>query len=346
MSLLYFMGDLTAWDSFGTLTHRQMTTDAIPSLSSSDYPDIAMYSANLINYSADETYSHGGNYLANGGNPLTLWRDKVLPQYKKGDYADAYDYIGSILHLVQDQGVPAHAFDIQHVSYWAWGGLRSGDDLEKYADDAGRYSHETILPKSGDDQIAFYADMISRTMDVVNTNAVSPPTGENWSDYWQAGNYGNRRFPYDRDVNWYVIQHDNFARNRITESINYVAGNMAAASKKLPPLVKDLKISSGCGSVPVINKQTGVQVSFKILENRMKTVKIFMTLDGEAIISPEYGTGKSYELSSGSDLPWESTYTISWDGKLASGQYPSDGEHTLYVTQCEVTSHFCEKDFT
>lgn len=64
----------------------------------------------------------------------------------------------------------------------------------------------------------------------------------------------------------------------------------------------------------------------------MKTVKIFMTVDGETIISSEYGTGKSYDLSSGTDLPWEGTYTISWDGKLASGQYPSDGEHTLNVS--------------
>ena len=98
--------------------------------------------------------------------------------------------------------------------------------------------------------------------------------------------------------------------------------------------------------MPTIGKQTSAQISFKILENRKKTVKIFITVDGEAIISSEYGTGKSFDLSSGSDLPWEDTYTISWDGKLASGQYPSDGEHTLYVTQCEVTSHFCEKDFT
>ena len=212
--------------------------------------------------------------------------------------------------------------------------------LKKYADGANRYSHGTIFLELGNSPTNFYTKMINRTQGVVNNNAVSPPAGENWSEYWQAGNYGPRRFPYDRNVNWYVVHHDNLVNNRITESINYVAGNMAAASMKLPPLIKDLKITSNCGSVPTIGKQTSVQISFKILENRKKTVKIFMTVDGEPIISAEYGTGKSFDLSSGSDLPWESTYTISWDGKLASGQYPSDGKHTLYVTQCEVTSHF------
>ena len=57
-----------------------------------------------------------------------------------------------------------------------------------------------------------------------------------------------------------------------------------------------------------------------------------MTVDGEAIISPEYGTGKSFDLFSGTDLPWEGAYSVTWDGKLANGQYPSEGEHTLYVS--------------
>ena len=57
-----------------------------------------------------------------------------------------------------------------------------------------------------------------------------------------------------------------------------------------------------------------------------------MTVDGEAIISPEYGTGKSFDLFSGTDLPWEGAYSVTWDRKLANGEYPSDGEHTLYVS--------------
>jgi len=86
--------------------------------------------------------------------------------------------------------------------------------------------------------------------------------------------------------------------------------------------------------VPVINSQIGNEISFKILENRKKTVKIFITVDsptGEPIISSEYGTGKSFDLSSGTTLPWEGLYVVIWDGKLANGQYPSDGQHTLHV---------------
>ena len=290
-----------AWDSIGLPTHRQMTTDAMPLLSADEYPDIEKFRANLIEYSGNEYYSHGGNYLANGGDPNNLWDEKVKKQYKIGDYGDAYDYIGCILHLVQDKGVPAHAFDIQHVSYWAWGGLRSGDYLEVYGD--AEYSHPPVATQAGTDPTGFYLLMETRTQGVVNANVVAPPAGQNWSDYWTAGNYGARWFPSSQTDNVYDIQHDALVRHRIAESINYVAGNMAAASRKLQPLVKDLSITSNCGTVPTVGTQASAQISFKILENRSKTVKIFITVDGEAIISPDYGTGKSYDLSAGASLP-------------------------------------------
>ncbi|RJQ48256.1 MAG: hypothetical protein C4538_04135 [Nitrospiraceae bacterium] len=330
---------LFAWDSIGSYTHRQIAVDAVSLLTPAEYPDIDMFADNLIEYSADENCSHGWDFLwANGGDTLELWRDKVSSDYNGGDYGNAYEYIGCILHLVEDQGVPSHAFDINHGVYWAWGWERVGDFVEKYANkaenDQSYYSYGSISIQPGNDPVAFYGNMISRTQSVVITNIVTPPPGETWSDYWQPGTFGPLQFPPDRSESWYVIQHDNLVRQRITESINYVAGNMAAASKKLPPLIQNMVIVPTSSISPQIDITYGTQISLQIFENRKPTVKIFMTVDsstGAGIIDSSYRTGKSFTLTTGTSLPWEGNYTITWDGFLEDGTYPSDGQHTLYV---------------
>ena len=49
------VAEVSAWDSVGTLTHRQLTADAMLLVSANDYPDIAKFSAHLIEYSANES---------------------------------------------------------------------------------------------------------------------------------------------------------------------------------------------------------------------------------------------------------------------------------------------------
>lgn len=56
----------------------------------------------------------GGNNWA-AEHPEMLW-DKARASYKSGDKAQAYFYVGILLHYVQDMGVPAHAFHVIHQS--------------------------------------------------------------------------------------------------------------------------------------------------------------------------------------------------------------------------------------
>jgi hypothetical protein len=295
-----------------------------------------MYYFDILDGSADEFKTHP-NPFANGGNPGDLWVKKAVKQYENGDYDDAYDYIGCILHLDQDQAVPAHAFDIQHVGYFAWGDIyrHFGDDLEKYAKEyADVYSHLNSASIKGgiSSPFEFYGDMIETTRSAVNNNAVLPPEGQNWTDYWTNGVYGPRRFPNHQDTEkGYVDQHDNMVSHRITDAISYSAGNLAAASKILPPTVKDIEIYPATETMPEIDTEYGTQIEFKILENRTQIVKIYITVGDQPIISDEYGTGKVFNLSNGSELPWEGDYSITWDGKLADGKYPSNGIHILKV---------------
>ncbi len=56
----------------------------------------------------------GGNNWA-AEHPELLW-DKARASYASGDKAQAYFYVGILLHYVQDMGVPAHAFHVIHQS--------------------------------------------------------------------------------------------------------------------------------------------------------------------------------------------------------------------------------------
>ena len=56
----------------------------------------------------------GGNNWA-AERPELLW-DKARASYAAGDKAQAFFYVGILLHYVQDMGVPAHAFHVIHQS--------------------------------------------------------------------------------------------------------------------------------------------------------------------------------------------------------------------------------------
>ena len=318
-------------------THHNITDDSI-NLPGANYPDVTTkFSGDISDWTSgttDDVRAHAGDALANGG-PIGQWWYNAQKQYKEGNFAagdwSAYYYVGLMMHLIEDQAVPAHAYNIPH------GTLGHMDNLEELVF-TNYHPNITGIVLANSPTSNYYA------MQVYTLNATSD---NYWRQYWNAGAYGGQNGT-DEFPTWWLYAGENernITRRLLGQAVGYTAGSLMSVSENLPPLVKDLQItsSSNCNNVPTIGKQTSAQISFKILENRKKTVKIFITVDGEAIISSEYGTGKSFDLSSGSDLPWEDTYTISWDGKLASGQYPSDGEHTLYVTQCEVTSHFCEK---
>jgi len=56
----------------------------------------------------------GGNNWA-AEHPELLW-EKARASYAAGDKAQAFFYVGILLHYVQDMGVPAHAFHVIHQS--------------------------------------------------------------------------------------------------------------------------------------------------------------------------------------------------------------------------------------
>ncbi len=346
-----------AWWSVPSIvssTHYKVTGDALSKLTATDYPDMQSqwfgpYIKKWTSGPNDDAAAHGGTAIPNGGDWQSHWTD-ALTQYKSINFASgdrsAYYYIALMMHLVEDQAVAAHAYNIRH------GGQVPKDHMEEMV----YWHYESFSRNSMDaDDTWNYDKMRYYTRDVT----LFGNDQSYWRQYWLPG------WPHDVDIDgdiyhfdgvyagnpidenpyvrWDVFPSDwedagitekDLSRDLLGQASAHVAGALMKISKSLPPLVKDLDIAPSADTVPVIDKQTGNNIHIRILENRTQNVKIFITLDsptGTPIISNEYGTGKSFSLSSGTDLPWEGTYTINWDGKLANGSYPPSGEHTLYV---------------
>jgi hypothetical protein len=125
-----------AWPSLpaDSSIHRRIAEDAINDLLGQDrskYGELDTYRAQLLSESNYED-SHGrkrdpdktlADYtywweMAVGNNPGTnhpeYWWQTALHYYREGKKPEAYTYLGRLIHLVEDQGVPAHAYYIMH----------------------------------------------------------------------------------------------------------------------------------------------------------------------------------------------------------------------------------------
>jgi len=118
-----------AWDSKNLLnrkpTHTYLTEYAINKLKKK-YPELNRYRSKLIEGANKELHElsvkdphlnrlrvkYGGT---NAGckHPEGWWKEAVNA-YKQNKRAEAYVYLGILLHMIQDMGVPSHAWDIYH----------------------------------------------------------------------------------------------------------------------------------------------------------------------------------------------------------------------------------------
>ena len=106
-------------------THSIMAEFAIRKVER-EAPEVALFDKAIVAGANLELHdlkhkTHEALRLEIGGNnwaaehPEILW-DKARASYASGDKAQAFFYVGILLHYVQDMGVPAHAFHVIHQS--------------------------------------------------------------------------------------------------------------------------------------------------------------------------------------------------------------------------------------
>lgn len=355
---LVYPAVVQAWNSIGMNNHRQITADAIDDLGFNNYPDLDMYRGTyligdgVVEGSADES-SHVDprTDIKYWEGPSQYWKDQANINYNAFNFTAAYDFFGYYLHLMQDSFVPPHQKKCAHFilsRFWR----HLSDDFENYANNNHQYSSSTNTDWGNYDNYGHYwrlwlsdeeddDDGDESTYDPNDSTIVDGPNDYNLTSTW--GTYGEGTWPNDTipgnddGDDWfdgnngssYLIAHE-----QLYQAYSAVKSEVKTFSESLPPLIKNLDIQPSASISPLIDLNNGSQISFQILENRKNTVKIFITVDspaGPSIIDSSYRTGKSFILSAGANLPWEGSYSISWDGTLEDGTYPSDGEHTLYV---------------
>ncbi|MCI5147247.1 MAG: hypothetical protein D3923_17400, partial [Candidatus Electrothrix sp. AR3] len=219
----------------GYSTHQRLSNATLDALLDWDeYPDLIMHREIIIDatYTRDnDAAAHEG--AANNDGPAEKWWTNALIQYNglnfSGNPNGSYWYIGQLLHLVQDMGVPAHAFDIPH-----WDPPWTLYDYLEYYSSGVDYTDGTVTPK----QIAFQfpysyrgsetAGLKGYTKDIVNTDKLAPPTGKTWNDYWVDGLYGkNNKDIFSLDSS----QEKMFRSYCLSNARDYGAGALQLASK-------------------------------------------------------------------------------------------------------------------
>jgi hypothetical protein len=124
-------------------THSYLTEYAVNALSG-NYPELAQYQAIIVEGANQELHElpvtgmlHGVDLNAKriehkgtneGTDDIGGWWHEVTAAYAAGNRQQAYFYLGIMLHMVEDMGVPAHANHVYHQ-----GNLTEFDNFEAVA---------------------------------------------------------------------------------------------------------------------------------------------------------------------------------------------------------------------
>ena len=320
-------------------THWQISNDAIQSLSPLIYPDLTRFITQLSDGANTESHTTGlytsllDNSL-NGGkvktwwdegldNPLARNPDNAVSHYKVLDFSKTYSYIGKMLHLIQDQGVPAHAANIRH-GYWRFG-LLVTDNMEWAAgthyvynavattDTALPYFAYQDLQKDTRGQLSYWIDPVT-SRQYWNQNVDAPGVDAD-ATFGPFGVYGEDLL---KDLYDYGVQPAPAILNRQTgKTLAYTQGALITASKLLPPIVYGMDILGDPAEVPVISEKYYTPIEFAITENRvgdLKGVKVFVEGVGAIVTrEPAILSISGSESQSGSSEYSELTGNITWD---------------------------------
>lgn len=193
-------GSFGCADTHGTLAGRSIQENR---LDQARFPDLWRFRDDLIDGSRSEDgHPNPSANGAEGGDLTTDW-NVVQERYFDEDFHGAYHRLGIMGHLIQDQALPSHAFDIQHIAYrpnWLWPSRTRafvhGDHFEKYAGQQELLTADPVGFIVFPDPTVAYDRMIRDTRSVVNRNVDAPDlwpgpipdaqaNGTNgWTAYW------------------------------------------------------------------------------------------------------------------------------------------------------------------
>ncbi len=235
--------------------------------------------------------------FANGGDVQKIW-GQALKDYKDLDFPRAYYDIGLIAHLTQDQAVPAHAANINHV-------VTFGDNFEKaikkdisvfekvrvrlqsmMLSDREPWQYYQALQDDTRRQLPGWKDPRSNTLYWPPAPDAPAPGQDSTRGPWS--HYNNSKDTYDLNVSPEIME-----RQVLMASV-YTAGVLKAAARRLPPVGGDAQALRR-----EKDQKSAVDISFNVFDNRKGDVTL-------TIARPLYGTSQNEKVrivSGGESLP-------------------------------------------
>ena len=321
--LAIFPGIAFAWFSIPGYNHSSLTSALFtPSIiDSNEYSDLYNLKDDLVKGSNSEAAHSKGGIVSgeyNGGDVLDWWNKKVLKLYNNFQFSEAYFHIGEIVHLTEDQAVPAHAANIYHAweitnpleadkfEYYAWKSLYS-NPTDGYI--SGMYPDEYYQPVQKATRLNLPRWKNSNGVQYWNQAANAPSLDEDAT----MGDWGYYSGPPDyKDI---FVSDLAILYSQTTEAQRAAVGVLKSASKKLPPLIKETTIEGGKSEQGAEWFVAGnnVKLTFKYYENRSAGVEINIFCN-DKLIKHEDLAGGEYSI-----IPDANTYNITFPSPFPPG---------------------------
>ncbi len=306
------------WRSVFGSTHRAIAKAALKLIDKNVYPDLDRVSSILKSASSSE--SGHADIHDNGGKPREVWETGnkknpggVMGNYKALKPGDAYENLGVVCHLTQDMAVPTHAANVDHFM---------SDGFEAYAAFFGDVIGEVPVIDPSRAPYEYYQMMQDDTRShlpgwvnpetklpfwVASPQAVrfgedvtfgphgSYGGGKDMYTYWadKPGSYSGHAGTNNRTM---YSRLPEVSAERLGAAVGYSKVVMESASRRLPPLVKDLSVYPN-----VVTPGTKVKLYFIALDNRTRNLKYSVLLTnsrGETAVLTE-GTAAMDKPSGG-----------------------------------------------
>lgn len=301
------------WSSslFGNV-HGRICKKVFEFIDPKEYPDLIYYRSEIIDGCGDEN-GHD-SLIDNGGDVKLLWFGKkevedpsneedrfimgVLVNYNLLNWRSAYKTIGAIVHLTQDQASPPHAANIRHSPF---------DQFERFYESDNNITLVAIDVDIPDNLKPWeYYLFVQKNTRIKLKEWIDP---ENGLPYWEEApgalrlDEDNTRGPYGRygggkDHFMKVVCDNNecsyqpkspeIRDRQITLAVLATEKLLKSASKSLPPVIRELKITHNL-------------VKFTLYDNRCTKLSYFTD------------NGRSGTIELDKDFPFSKTIRIEND---------------------------------
>lgn len=315
--------------------HRTAAKAALNFIDKNSFPDIKAAAEIIKDGSNDETGHF--NPSKNGGDVKALWLGKepffkggVLQNYAQFNFTEAYERLGALCHLTQDQAVPVHAANIKHGISDSFEGYGGNDVKIIAARDSGAlepYAYYQAVQDETRAKLPGWTNPATGAPYWVAAPDAPPPGRDVTFGPW--GHYGGRNnsdlyatppppsdtSPRNSNSNSPVSAHPEIRDQQLAVAGAVTVSVLESASKRLPPLVRDLSVST----VPfnyAEGPQIGYSINFTVYENRSPKVYYAAALykDGKLLGIAAHGDvalGKADQ----DDIMFSTQFISGWSGQ-------------------------------